>query len=95
MGVGQFWEARIADGDVDRSRHRDGNEDAQREGLGRGLWVYHHGVAPHPVGTRIQDRVECGFHAPCVTAAVCTVFVRPMIENIFACRRDVMTRVAG
>jgi ligand-binding SRPBCC domain-containing protein len=94
-GERQPWEARIDDGDVDLSRHQDGNGDAQRDGLGRALWVHHYSFAPHPAGTRIRDRVEYALPAPYVTAPAHTVFVRPMIERIVAYRRDVIARVRG
>jgi ligand-binding SRPBCC domain-containing protein len=59
------------------------------------LWVHRHGFAPHRDGTLIQDRVDYALPLPRLTAPVHALFVRPMIERIFAYRRDVIARVLG
>jgi ligand-binding SRPBCC domain-containing protein len=58
-------------------------------------WVHRHSFAPHPDGTLIRDRVDYALPLPFLTAPVHALFVRPMIERIFAYRREVITRVLG
>jgi hypothetical protein len=59
------------------------------------LWVHHHSFSRDPHGTRIRDRVDYALPAPYLTAPVHALFVRPMIEKIFAYRREIIARVLG
>jgi ligand-binding SRPBCC domain-containing protein len=59
------------------------------------LWVYRHSFAPHRGGTLIRDRVDYALPLPYLTAPIHALFVRPMIEKIFAHRREVIARVLG
>ena len=59
------------------------------------LWVHRHSFVPHRGGTLIGDRVEYALPLPSLTAPVHAMFVRPMIERIFAYRREVIARVLG
>jgi len=59
------------------------------------LWVHRHSFAPHRDGTLIRDRVDYALPLPHLTAPVHALFVRPMIERIFAYRREVIARVLG
>ncbi len=59
------------------------------------LWIHRHGFAPHRYGTLIRDRVDYALPLPYLTAPIHRLFVRPMIERIFAYRREVIARVLG
>ena len=59
------------------------------------LWVHRHSFAPHPDGTLIRDRVDYALPLSYLTAPVHALFVRPMIERIFAYRREVIAGVLG
>jgi hypothetical protein len=59
------------------------------------LWVHHHSFTPHEGGTLIRDRVEYALPLPYLTSPVHAMFVRPMIEKIFAYRGEVIARVLG
>jgi len=59
------------------------------------LWVHHHSFTPHGSGTQIRDRVDYALPLPHLTAPVRAMFIRPMIERIFAYRRQVIARVLG
>lgn len=48
---------------------------------------------PHRDRTLIRDRVDYALHLPYLTAPIHALFVRPMIEKIFAYRREVIARV--
>ena len=89
MGMPIHWLTRIDEWDPERSF-----TDTQLRGP-YALWVHHHSFAPDPKGTRVRDQVEYALHAPSLTAPVHAVFVRPMIEKIFAYRREVIARVLG
>ena len=59
------------------------------------LWVHRHSFAPHQDGTLIRDRVDYALPLAYLTAPIHALFVRHMIERIFAYRRDVIARVLG
>jgi len=59
------------------------------------LWVHHHRFVAHSDGTSVRDRIEYALPAPRFTAPVHAVFVRPMIEKIFAYRREVIALLLG
>lgn len=59
------------------------------------LWVHRHGFAPRREGTVIRDRVDYALPLPHLAAPVHALFVRPMIEKIFAYRRDLIAGVLG
>ena len=59
------------------------------------VWVHHHSFTPHGSGTQIPDRVDYALPLPSLSAPIHALFVRPMIERIFAYRREVIARVLG
>lgn len=89
MGMPIHWRTRIDGWDPGRSF-----TDTQLRGP-YALWVHRHSFAPHRDGTLIRDRVDYALPLPYLTAPIHALFVRPMIERIFAYRRDVITRVLG
>ena len=89
MGLPIHWLTRIDEWEPGRSF-----TDTQLRGP-YALWVHHHRFSPDPKGTRVRDRVVYALPAPSLTAPVHAVFVRPMIEKIFAYRREVIARVLG
>jgi ligand-binding SRPBCC domain-containing protein len=89
MGLPIRWLTRIDTWDPGRSF-----TDTQLPGP-YAVWVHHHSFSRDPEGTRIRDRVEYALPVPFLTAPVHALFVRPMIERIFAHRRVVIGRVLG
>jgi len=87
LGVPIRWLTRIEDWIPGRSF-----TDTQLRGP-YALWVHRHSFAPHRGGTLIRDRVDYALVLPYLTAPIHALFVRPMIEKIFAYRRDVIARV--
>lgn len=59
------------------------------------LWVHRHSFARRRDGTLIRDRVDYALPLPYLTPPIHALFVRPMIEMIFAYRREVVARVLG
>jgi hypothetical protein len=89
MGMPIHWLTRIDEWTPGRSF-----TDTQLRGP-YALWVHRHSFAPHRDGTLIQDRVDYALPLPNLTAPIHALFVRPMIERIFAYRREVIARVLG
>ncbi len=89
MGMPIHWRTRIDEWNPGRSF-----TDTQLRGP-YALWVHRHSFAPHRDGTLIRDRVDYALPLPYLTAPIHALFVRPMIERIFAYRREVIARVLG
>ena len=89
MGMPIHWRTRIDEWNPGRSF-----TDTQLRGP-YALWVHRHSFAPHRDGTLIRDRVDYALPLPYLTAPIQALFVRPMIERIFAYRREVIARVLG
>ena len=89
LGMPIHWLTRIDAWDPGRSF-----TDTQLRGP-YALWVHRHSFAPRRDGTLIRDRVDYALPAPFLTAPIHALFVRPMIEKIFAYRREVIARVLG
>ncbi len=89
MGMPIHWLTRIDEWDPGRSF-----TDTQLRGP-YALWVHRHSFAPHRDGTLIRDRVDYALPLPYLTAPIHALFVRPMIERVFAYRREVIARVLG
>ena len=89
MGMPIHWLTRIDEWDPGRSF-----TDTQLRGP-YALWVHRHSFAPRRNGTLIRDRVEYALPLPYFTPPIHALFVRPMIERIFAYRREVIARVLG
>ena len=56
-------------------------------------WVHRHEFVACDRGTLVLDHVEYALPLPKLSAPVHSLFVRPMIERIFAYRRAVIARV--
>ncbi len=59
------------------------------------LWVHRHTFQPSGAGTWVHDRVEYALPLAPFSDPVHALWVRPMVERIFAHRREVITQVLG
>ena len=89
LGIPIYWLTRIDEWIPGRSF-----TDTQLRGP-YARWVHRHSFIPLQDGTLIRDHVEYSLHLPYLSALVHGMFVRPMIEKIFAYRRGIIARVLG
>jgi len=89
MGLPLGWLTRIEEWEPNRSF-----TDVQLRGP-YARWIHRHTFAPGDGGTWVRDRVEYALPLAPFTDPGRVLFVRPILERIFAYRRDAIARLLG
>lgn len=89
MGLPLGWLTRIEEWEPNRSF-----TDVQLHGP-YARWIHRHDFVPDAGGTSVRDRVEYALPLAPFTEPGRVLFVRPMLERIFAYRRDAIARLLG